>query len=1200
MTMTNTREKNSVNKWRLRRTYEDFERLQYHLLNRMKQHNIAPVMEQTRSGSLFKKKMSNKVLMEKKTKWQTFLNSILKESSFRELGVVLMFLGIKSRHGSINFAANYANEMNSWLMVRNASDSEWKPRFVVLKDNLLYFLKDDLRKGNAIEPLGHIPLCQTLVTENLTAIDMKKLQQDTKNVFKIENFIESCVTYFTCLPHQKGAKKMKNQWINILKIISGRSSYNLETNHDNQPPVHRAGYMTKLGDKVQNWKQRFFILDNYNLFYFVNENATTPRGRIDISGSTVRLYSNEESMKLVQKEHVISIETAKRKWWLLCADANEKQEWESAIFQGSMMMKGETRLLNTSTNLSNLISASNDCDTIIVEPGVYQISDITISKSLIIKALDPFDRPVFEASDTNPILNLKGRCVILDNIHFKSNASECVIVSSGNVIVRSCHLSSKENNALVVEKEGRLIASTSSFFLCELKAAIQVRGGKLYLEKCSLYECNSAISITDSSECDINNCCISDNNNGIICESSSNSRLIVHKTKIFNNLSSGIHLSHIPDILRIFDNHLYNNLDAAIHVEQSSGTNRKLQGCIVDNVIQNKDDEKQGLKHGQEHIKSIVEEKELQFKMLDLDTIVHILRFVSFPLGQCLCYLRSFWLNHSYEKYEEYESILLHNLYGYKYIMEPYMGRYRSKVLLLYRSLDLSISDKSIDLTLFANNGIIPLVNVSSLLLNELWIEKNGLKLINPLEDCLTSLTINHCPTLHAEELERLYTWLEYCSAIGKNVQLDLTGTAVSMKLLSRLQNVSILKLRPVHYSQSEETVLSKFMEKCGPTLQNLELSYYPLGIKGLDTIFSHSKNCQRLVLMGIGLGGMRHNSGNSELIGTPPSSFQIIPIFQSYLLNNFTLTHLNMKDNTIGDDVVKVIAQCPKLKYLNLEECGLTSKALIAILTYSKSIEILNLAVNMIDDEGLYRSLLEGNVSLRSLNLSFNPLITSDGFCNLVYNSTLNTLIIHGCAGNLTDSVVQCLCRMNSLLSLQISGNELTYNSLLYLTQSRITHLDASYNFITDEGAMLCVQHSRLKHLNLAGNKLTWIGARELFQSTSIEYLDLSQNIDIDDSTPSTIRALEKNEVLKHLILANLEGIRRQHTIEVLLTRNRTLEHINLCGTNITSDSIRTFLDQQISINPNLQQLAVSNEHGLEILTLMSKHTSKMRIFVS
>jgi len=84
---------------------------------------------------------------------------------------------------------------------------------------------------------------------------------------------------------------------------------------------------------------------------------------------------------------------------------------------------------------------------------------------LIIKALDPFDRPVFEASDTNPILNLKGRCVILDNIHFKSNASECVIVSSGNVIVRSCHLSSKENNALVVEKEGRLIASTSSFFL---------------------------------------------------------------------------------------------------------------------------------------------------------------------------------------------------------------------------------------------------------------------------------------------------------------------------------------------------------------------------------------------------------------------------------------------------------------------------------------------------------------------------------------------------------------------------------------------------------------------------------------------------------------------------------------------------------------------------------------------------------------
>jgi hypothetical protein len=726
---------------------------------------------------------------------------------------------------------------------------------------------------------------------------------------------------------------------------------------------------------------------------------------------------------------------------------------------------------------------------------------------------------------------------------------------------------------------------------CSSGTGIIQQGGRVHIDKCKIAHNENGISVTSNlSHFEINNSTITANTNGITCNASTKTIFHVQRCTVSENTSSALFIESMPEVLKVFDNSIINNKDTAIKVGPAHVSDKKLQECVIDNIVQNNAGE-EVKPLDKELVTQLAVPTELSYSVLDIETVIQILQFVTFPLGQCLMYLRSEWLESSDEVYDHREGFIFRSLYGYKKLAHSTTA-FRTEVYLLYTSLDMSICEE-IDLFIPFNNGLIPTKKVHSLQLNETWIEKNQLRMIELTKRSLRCVNLSHCSNLTEEVLQELYSWIESCDS---SVHLDLTGASVPLELLSHLHNVSVLKLRPTSITESDTShALTNFMEQCGEQLQNLELSYYPLGTKGAETVFQHVKNCQRICLMGVEIG--KSATDDMYLMEDEeyePEQEDVSSLFYVLQENNSVLTHLNIKDNVIGDESVLALSGFPSLRNLNLEECSISSDGLQLLLTNNRSIESLNVAVNSIGDEGLDPDLLLGNTTLKVLNLSFNSQITSAAFMNLSLNRSIHTLIIHGCAGQCTDEVVQSLCSMPNLSTLHVSGNELTHMALLNITISKITHLDISYNFVGDEGAIIIAKHTILKSLNMSSNKVTFLGARELFGSKCIEFLDLSQNIDIQDSFISTFEALQNNTVLKHLVLANIENISQHKTLEVLLTKNKTLESINLQGTNVSGEYLRMLLQQKLTINPNLRSLSLSDEDGPDLGQVTA------RIFVS
>ena len=64
-------------------------------------------------------------------------------------------------------------------------------------------------------------------------------------------------------------------------------------------PVHRSGWLWKVGGSVQSWKKRWMVIQGKNLFYYKHEadqtNGTSPQGTIPLDGASVApLLANNE------------------------------------------------------------------------------------------------------------------------------------------------------------------------------------------------------------------------------------------------------------------------------------------------------------------------------------------------------------------------------------------------------------------------------------------------------------------------------------------------------------------------------------------------------------------------------------------------------------------------------------------------------------------------------------------------------------------------------------------------------------------------------------------------------------------------------------------------------------------------------------------------------------------------------------------
>jgi len=89
----------------------------------------------------------------------------------------------------------------------------------------------------------------------------------------------------------------------------------------------KSGWLTKEGGSIKTWKRRWFTLKNYVLSYYKSQGDPEPKGKIEVSGSTVVRASNNKN----KKPNCFEVTTPTRIFYI-CADTEEERDsWVQAL-----------------------------------------------------------------------------------------------------------------------------------------------------------------------------------------------------------------------------------------------------------------------------------------------------------------------------------------------------------------------------------------------------------------------------------------------------------------------------------------------------------------------------------------------------------------------------------------------------------------------------------------------------------------------------------------------------------------------------------------------------------------------------------------------------------------------------------------------------------------------------------------------------
>jgi len=102
-------------------------------------------------------------------------------------------------------------------------------------------------------------------------------------VFEIENAEVSCSygSIFVC------SIDMFTHTPIIFKIFNTMSA-------DISTKIYKEGLLTKQGHRVKNWKQRYFVLDGFNLKYYKKKGEPNPKGIIPLKGCKIELVNSDK------------------------------------------------------------------------------------------------------------------------------------------------------------------------------------------------------------------------------------------------------------------------------------------------------------------------------------------------------------------------------------------------------------------------------------------------------------------------------------------------------------------------------------------------------------------------------------------------------------------------------------------------------------------------------------------------------------------------------------------------------------------------------------------------------------------------------------------------------------------------------------------------------------------------------------------
>lgn len=89
--------------------------------------------------------------------------------------------------------------------------------------------------------------------------------------------------------------------------------------------ITKAGFLTKQGGIVKNWKRRYCILVNKILFYYISTDSSKPQGYVDLHNSSIDPNGHPS------KKFSFTINAPSRIWIFVAETDKEKDEWVAAL-----------------------------------------------------------------------------------------------------------------------------------------------------------------------------------------------------------------------------------------------------------------------------------------------------------------------------------------------------------------------------------------------------------------------------------------------------------------------------------------------------------------------------------------------------------------------------------------------------------------------------------------------------------------------------------------------------------------------------------------------------------------------------------------------------------------------------------------------------------------------------------------------------
>lgn len=244
------------------------------------------------------------------------------------------------------------------LSISSESDKSWKTRWVVLKENRLLFFKaraDPEPKSTLLLSCAHVKtttLDRINTFELVVPGDVFYLQADnssdfflwmdlirtSQKLFKSSQVPGSSTSSQLLPPTSTDGERISPR----ASIYSGTSPTSVSAlNTSGGAPsgiqeVYRTGWLYKQGQKVKNWKKRWFVLKDNKLTYYSGKNEKTPKGSIALSLAVPKDGAHEAgtSIKGLSDHtytYTFEIVVTGRVYYIAATSEMETKEWISAI-----------------------------------------------------------------------------------------------------------------------------------------------------------------------------------------------------------------------------------------------------------------------------------------------------------------------------------------------------------------------------------------------------------------------------------------------------------------------------------------------------------------------------------------------------------------------------------------------------------------------------------------------------------------------------------------------------------------------------------------------------------------------------------------------------------------------------------------------------------------------------------------------------